>query len=567
MSFRSRPRGSDDDDLSDDAAETVGAATVVADGGATAMIGAATALGGPTDPTTDPAVDNIAELVGATETVTTGPTSKHSLTELGGMTPTDETYLSGGNTKTAPNVAASGSISKPMAKTKSGPVAKPALNLKPIPGGTVGSVVRPLPTGKTEPMKRPRSSTEEQDVLDEPTLLMTGDQTDQVKLRVPDAARRPLTANTIPRATAEDTEPNVRIDELRARHTDDTRPRTLPTASAAKKTLGGYRVTGVLASGQMGVVYRGEHPTQRKTAVAIKSVQGELQTNPAVVARFFAESIVLARIDHPNVVRFHDFGYDAEGSAYLIMELLQGETLTKRLTRERRLDISSATDIALQVTQGLAAAHKQGVIHRDVKPDNIFLCSDGTVKLLDFGVAKLDGQGPTQTLQGDLLGTAAYMAPEQGRSASDSDARSDLYSVGCILFEMVTGVVPFPGSLVETLVAHQSAERPPARALNPDVSTELDTIIDRLMARDPAARPQNAVEVIKALGALESTTERPVRRVRRAPLRSGTLISAHGAGNLRIKLESIAERIRAEPIALGLLIAVIVLLIALIVRH
>ncbi len=499
------------------------------------MIGAATALGGPTDPSTDPALESVAELVGATETITTGPTGKHSLTELGGMTPTDETYLGIGNTTTA-------------AVAKRPATGKPVLNLMPIPGGRG----------------------EEHDVLDEPTRLMTGDQTDQVKLPVPALARRPAranTANTIPRANAHDTQPNVRIDDTRPRNLDDTRPRMLASLGAAKKTLGGYRVTGVLASGQMGVVYRGEHPTQRKTPVAIKSVQGELQTNPAVVARFFAESIVLARIDHPNVVRFHDFGYDAEGSAYLIMELLQGETLTARLTRERRLDISSATDIALQVTQGLAAAHKQGVIHRDITPDNIFLCTDGTVKLLDFGVAKLDGQGPTHTLQGDLLGTAAYMAPEQGRSASDSDARSDLYSVGCILFEMVTGVVPFPGSLVETLVAHQSAERPPARALNRDVSAELDAIIDKLMARDPAARPQNAVEVIKALGALESTTERPLRRQGRAPLRSGTVVGGPGLTDLRAKIDSVVARFRAEPIAIGLLVAVIILLIAVIARR
>jgi serine/threonine-protein kinase len=279
----------------------------------------------------------------------------------------------------------------------------------------------------------------------------------------------------------------------------------------------------------MGVVYRGEHPGGKKPPVAIKAIHGQLQTNPQVVARFFAESVVLARVVHQNVVRFRDFGYDAQGSAYLVMELLDGETLANRLARERRLDISTATDIAMQIGYALVAAHEQGVIHRDIKPENVFLCRSGTVKLLDFGVAKIEGQGPTQTLQGDLLGTAAYMAPEQGRSASESDARSDLYSVGCILFEMVCGVVPFPGSLVETLVAHQTAQRPPARALNAEVSHELDAIIDRLLARDPAARPQSASDVVRALARLESTAVRPRTR----PPRSGTVVVRRALSRVR----------------------------------
>jgi serine/threonine-protein kinase len=304
--------------------------------------------------------------------------------------------------------------------------------------------------------------------------------------------------------------------------------------------LGAYRITGVLASGQMGIVYRAEHPSRRRP-FAIKAVHGQHETNPAIVARFFAESVVLGRISHPNVVRFHDFGYDAAGSAYLVMELLEGETLTSRLARERRLDATVALDIALQVAQGLAAAHALGIVHRDLKPDNVFLCSNGIVKLLDFGVAKLEGQGPTHTLQGDLLGTAAYMAPEQGRSASDSDARSDLYSVGCMLFEMVCGVVPFPGSLVETLVAHQTAQRPPARALNASVTGELDALIDRLLARQPAARIQTALELVHALEALESTAQRR----KRSP-RSGTLLIDDHTG-------PVPRSVALSPVVMGLL--------------
>jgi serine/threonine-protein kinase len=392
----------------------------------------------------------------------------------------------------------------------------------------------PTPPGMMPVPESPRSA-----------RLARGSSSELGDKTAPHPIRRATTQNTIARSSIEDTAPNPIVIE-------DTRPHPAPIMVPAKRMLGGYRITGTLASGQMGVVYRGEHPSAKKPPVAIKAVHGQLQTNPAIAARFFAESIVLARIVHPNVVRFHDFGYDASGSAYLVMELLEGETLSGRLARERQLDIAVATDIAMQVTQGLAAAHAQGIVHRDIKPDNVFLCRDGRVKLLDFGIAKIEGQGPTHTLQGDLLGTAAYMAPEQGRSASESDGRSDLYSIGCLLFEMVCGIVPFPGSLVETLVAHQTAQRPPARALNPQVSGGLDTLIDRLLSRDPADRPQTAVDVIRALGALESTTQRPLRP---AP-RSKTFIAAR-------PFQSQLVRVARAPVTLGVLATLLGLVLSL----
>jgi len=292
---------------------------------------------------------------------------------------------------------------------------------------------------------------------------------------------------------------------------DDRRSGPQAVAGApVPRSLGGYKITATLASGAMGVVYRGEHPSWRRRRVAIKALHQRLQHDPAIVGRFFGESVATARVNHPNVIRFYDFGYDASGAAYLVLELLEGETLSARLGRERALGMGVALDIACQVCEGLQAAHQQGVIHRDLKPDNIFLCVDPQrphnvkVKLIDFGVAKVHGQGPTQTLDGDLLGTPAYMAPEQGRSAAESDARSDIYALGCILFEMLCGVVPFPGSIVEVLVAHQTGERPPARALNPKIPPAVDALLDRMLARDPAARAQSAAEVLVALREIQS---------------------------------------------------------------
>jgi hypothetical protein len=294
-------------------------------------------------------------------------------------------------------------------------------------------------------------------------------------------------------------------------------PESAKPGSQHPRKIAGYKILGVIASGGMGVVYRAEDP-ERRLPVAIKAVHGKLQHNAEIISRFFAESVATGRVEHPNIVRFYDFGYDANGSAYLVMELLEGETLRKRLDRQRKLHIPLAIDIARQIARGLHAAHARGVVHRDLKPDNIFLSfhpanpDSVTVKLIDFGIAKIQGQGAMLTHQGDLLGTPAYMAPEQGRAASESDGRSDLYSLGCILFEMVCGVVPYPGNVVETLLAHQTAERPPARALNPQVSTALDAIIDALLAREPEKRPQTGGNVASALRELDGASAR-LRRV------------------------------------------------------
>jgi len=299
-------------------------------------------------------------------------------------------------------------------------------------------------------------------------------------------------------------------------------------------------VTGLLGSGGMGVVYRGEHPTLHRP-VAIKVMHPHLQQDAAVVARFFAEAVATERIKHPNVVSFFDSGYDEHGAAFLVIELLEGETLSRRLAIERRLDVGTALDIAIQISLALEAAHQQGVVHRDLKPDNIFLCaaaagaSSPTVKLLDFGVSKVAGHSlGTITQLGDLVGTPSYMAPEQGESPKNSDARSDLYSVGCILFEMLCGVRLFAGNMAETLAAHQTSKRPAARVLNPEIPPALDVLIYRLIAHDPASRPGSVTEVVREL-----TT---IKVAARYAIGSGTLKVRRGTVHPRAGTERVGRR-------------------------
>ena len=207
------------------------------------------------------------------------------------------------------------------------------------------------------------------------------------------------------------------------------------------QTVSHYRITEKLGAGGMGVVYKAED-TKLKRTVALKFLPPELSRDPHSKARFLREAQADAALNHPNICTIHEVDQTSDDRLFIVMAYCEGESLRDRLSREL-LPLADAIDIALQVALGLAKAHEQGIVHRDVKPANIFLTTDGLVKILDFGLAKLAGQ-TMMTKPGTTMGTVAYLSPEQARG-DDVDQHSDLWSLGVTLFEMVTGQLPFKG--------------------------------------------------------------------------------------------------------------------------
>lgn len=288
-----------------------------------------------------------------------------------------------------------------------------------------------------------------------------------------------------------------------------TSPR--PADPFVGKMVGNFKLTRRLGSGGMGAVYEGVHPIAG-FRVAVKLLGGTLALDPELVERFFAEARTLNQVAHDNIVRALDLGKHAEGFYYCVMELLEGETLAA-LMAKGRVDTKRALGILVQACDALAAAHDKGIVHRDLKPANVMLVRHPTtgadfVKLVDFGIAKLQSAQPRSnaTVSGTVIGTPAYMSPEQaaGRTA-EIDNRSDLYALGLVAYELLTGHHPFEGRAVGELIVAQVTETPPPPSRFYALPPRLDEVILRLLRKRREERHPNAAAVATDLRALLET--------------------------------------------------------------
>jgi serine/threonine protein kinase/Tfp pilus assembly protein PilF len=274
------------------------------------------------------------------------------------------------------------------------------------------------------------------------------------------------------------------------------------------QTISHYKILEKLGGGGMGVVYKAQD-THLDRAVALKFLPPDLTLDPDSKERFIHEAKAASALQHNNICVVHDIDETSNGQLFICMELYEGETLKKTIERGP-LKVDEAIDIAAQIAQGLEEAHKHQIIHRDVKPANILITASGVVKIVDFGLAKLAGQSRV-TKVGSTLGTAAYMSPEQVR-AQEVDSRTDIWSLGVVLFEMLTGKLPFRGEHEAALTYSIGNEEPvPIRRLQPDLPSSLEGIVARCLEKDCGKRFQRAEQVMGELRKHQEGTRTPAK--------------------------------------------------------
>jgi len=276
------------------------------------------------------------------------------------------------------------------------------------------------------------------------------------------------------------------------------------------QTIGNYRVLRKLGEGGMGAVFEAQHVEIGRKA-AIKVLHPQFAQNAQVAMRFLNEAKAANLIEHPGVVEIFEFSRLPDGTTYIVMEFLKGESLAKRL--ERGPIGLDALRIARQIGSVLVAAHEHGIIHRDLKPDNVIMVKDPEApggeraKVLDFGIAKIAEEQVFKTQAGSILGTPAYMAPEQCRGATEVTDKSDVYALGIMLYEMLCGRPPFTNAGIgEIMIMQMSKQPPPLRELSPAVPLELADFVHRTLAKDPKARPamRQVVDALEQLGAMRT---------------------------------------------------------------
>ena len=290
-----------------------------------------------------------------------------------------------------------------------------------------------------------------------------------------------------------------------------------------------YTIREHLGGGGMGVVYKADD-TRLERTIALKFLPAELTRDPVAKARFLQEARAASALDHPNICTIHEVGETEDNHLFLAMTCYDGETLKRKIERGP-LSITEALDIAKQIAQGLAKAHRLGIVHRDIKPANIMVTGDGIVKILDFGLAKLAGAAGL-TRAGFCLGTPAYMSPEQARG--EVDHRTDLWSLGVVLYEMVTGVAPFSGDSDQAIIYSLLTEEPkPPSLLRPEVPRELERVLQGMLAKDPGDRYPTVDAALVDLRVLSGSTAsaalQPPPGVSRRRLRRWAGLGALGA--------------------------------------
>ena len=298
---------------------------------------------------------------------------------------------------------------------------------------------------------------------------------------------------------------------------------------ALPSNVGPYRIVRLLGEGGMGAVYEArQEPLERR--VALKVLHSEYASNRDAVARFFNEAKVLSKLEHPSIVQVSDFGSSAEGITYLVMEYLRGESLAQRLLtiaeQGEKLTTVTAVQFAWQAADALTVAHAQGVVHRDLKPDNLMLVADPVapggerVKILDFGIAKLTKARDRSAVKTDtqaVIGTPMYMSPEQCKGAGGVDAKTDVYSLGCVLYEMLAGRPPFVGEGGGQLIGMHLFQTPPQlTSLVPKIPVPIAELVHRLLTRDKEQRPSMS-EACDGIGRVLSKLPRGGSVVRSRP--------------------------------------------------
>lgn len=342
--------------------------------------------------------------------------------------------------------------------------------------------------------------------------------------------------------------------------------------------IGPYRIVRRIGEGGMGIVYEAENE-QIERRVAIKCLNSEYATDAEAMQRFFNEARASNRINHPSIVQISDSGTTPQGGPFIVMEFLEGQTLAARLQAGVALPITGLLPIAWQIADALSAAHEKQIVHRDLKPENVMLIADPVapgrerVKILDFGIAKLARTNVELTSASAIMGTPRYMAPEQCRGAGAVDDRADVYSLGVMLFEMVSGRLPFEGEGAGELIAQHLYKEPPAlRPLAPDAPESLVILIESLLRKSAVDRPSMR-EVSRELEALAgehgALGGRPSRALPIVPINTSEPTGRRASSMLRGELES---HRRSGLLVGGLALTGVLLLIAVVttfrqIRH